>query len=140
MNPDFISEADVNIDTIEALYKRAFYKCVKDEDGDLRVHTDGAEIFVLFNEQNKLVKFMTIYKFKENEPDDKKLHFINQMNDKVIFARFYLPEKNRDLLAADYYLPCENGLTTFQLVQALRTFVRTVVGGIRACDEDGLVQ
>ena len=139
MSSDFIPEADVNIDTLTALYKRAFYKCDKDEDGDLRVNTDGPRVLITVNEENKLVRFTAIYRFKENEPEDKKLHFINRMNDKFIFARFSMPELDHDVLVADYYLPYEDGLPAFQLIKALRTFANIVVAGIRACDEDGLV-
>lgn len=139
MNPDFIPEADVNTDTLTALYKRAFYKCDKDDDGDLRVNTEGPRVLITVNEENKLVRFTAIYRLKENEPEDKKLHFMNRMNDKIIFARFSLPENDHDLLVADYFLPYEDGLPAFQLIKALRIFANSVVAGIRACDEDGLV-
>jgi len=140
MNPEFISETDVNADTLAAVYKRAFFKCDKDSDGDLRVHTDGPKVLVTFNEDNKLIKFMAIYGLKENEPEDKKLRFLNRMNDTIIFARFSMPEKRPDVLMADYYLPYEEGLPAFQVVQAMRAFSKIVVGAIRACDEDDLVK
>ncbi len=140
MNPEFIPETDVNADTLAAVYKRAFFKCDEDSDGDLRVHTDGPKVLVTLNENNKLIKFMAIYRLKENEPDDKKLRFLNRMNNTIIFARFSMPEKRHDVLMADYYLPYEEGLPAFQVVQAMRAFSKIVVGAIDACDEDDLVQ
>jgi hypothetical protein len=140
MNPEFIPENDVNADTLAAIYKRAFFKCDKDSDGDLRVQTDGPKVVVAINENNKLIKFMAIYALKENESDDKKLRFLNRMNDTIVFARFSMPESRPDILMADYYLPYEDGVPAIQVVQAMRVFSKIVVGAIRACDEDDLVE
>ena len=91
------------------------------------------------NQDNKLIRFVVVYGVKESARLDMKYAFTNRMNDDIILGRFSIPEQRPDMLIADYYLPFEEGIPAFQIVSALRLFVRVVLSAIRQCDKNDLV-
>ena len=137
---EVLAENEVTTSNLTQIFKRAFFKTSLDKDGDLIVHTDGPRVIVTLNQDNKLIKFMTIYGVKESARLDLKHTFTNRMNDEIIVGRFSVPKTRPDMLIADYYLPFEEGIPAFQIVSALRLFARVVPGAIRACDENDLVE
>jgi hypothetical protein len=92
------------------------------------------------NQDNKLIRFMSIYGVKESAPLELKHAFVNKMTDDVILVRFSIPESRPDMLIADYHLPFEDGIRAFQVVSALRLFSRIVPYAIRTCDENDLME
>jgi len=139
-NVEVLVENEVAKESLAALFKRAFMSTSFDEDGDLIVQTDGPRVFVSVDEEKKLLKYMAIYGVKESSPLELKHAFVNKMNDEIIFVRFSIPEQRPDILMADYFLPYEEGIPTFQIVSAIRLFARIVPGAIRACDDNDLVE
>ena len=137
---EVLAEDEVTTSNLAQIFKRAFFKTSVDKDGDLIVHTDGPRVIVTLNQDNKLIKFMTVYGVKESAGLDLKHTFTNRMNDEVIVGRFSVPKTRPDMLIADYFLPFEEGIPAFQIVSALRLFARVVPGAIRACDENDLVE
>ncbi len=137
---EVLAEDEVTTSNLAQVFKRAFFKTSIDNDGDLIVQTDGPRVIVTLNQDNKLIKFMTIYGVKESARLDLKHNFTNRMNDEIIVVRFSVPKTRPDMLIADYYLPFEEGIPAFQIVSALRLFARVVPAAIRSCDENDLVE
>ena len=138
--PEIIAEDIVTPDTIRNIFRRAFFSTTLDDDGDVRVETDDPVVFVSINVNNKLLKFTTVYGFKETASLESKLAFVNKMNEDVIFCRFSVPEDTSTLLVADYYLPFGEGIPAFQIVSALRLFARVVSRAIYDCDDNDIVR
>lgn len=137
---EILAEDEVTTSNLAQMFKRAFLKTDLDKDGDLRVHTDGPRVVVTVDQDKKLLKFMAVYGVKESARLELKHAFANKMNDEIIFVRFSVPRTRPDMLVADYFLPFEEGIPTFQIVSALRLFARAVPGAIRTCDEHELTE
>lgn len=138
--PEIIAENQVTTDTLESLFRRAFFSTSLDDDGDVCVETDDPIVYVSINASNKLIKYTAVYRFKESVSMNSKLVFVNKMNDDVIFCRFSVSEDNPELLIADYFLPYGEGLPAFQIVSALRLFARVAPRIIHDCDEHDIVR
>ena len=139
-SPEIIAENIVTPETIRDIFRRAYFSTTLDDDGDVRVETDDPIVFVSINANNKLLKYTTVYAFRETTSMEPKLAFVNRMNDELIFCRFSVPEDEPDLLMADYYLPFGEGVPAFQIVSALRLFARVVPRAIHDCDENDIVR
>ena len=137
---EVLADSEVSLDTLEQLFKRAFFNTSRDSDGDLVVQGDGPRVIVLLDDEKQMVKFLAMYGLKDNAPLQLKHTLVNKMNDDVIFVRFSVPEQRSDMLVADYYLPYEGGISAFQIINAMRLFSRVVPGAIRVCDELDLVE
>ena len=137
---EVLGEDEVTTSNLAQIFKRAFLKTDLDEDGDLRVHTDGPRVMVTVDQDKKLLKFMAVYGVKESARLEMKHAFVNKMNDDIIFGRFSIPEAQPDVLIADYFLPFEEGIPAFQIVSALRWFGKVVPGAISQCDDNDLVE
>lgn len=111
-----------------------------DEDGDLLVRTGGQRVLVTVDEDQKLLKYMAIYGVKETSPLELKHALVNRMNEGFIFVRFSVPEQQPSVLMADYYLPYEEGIPTFQIISAIRLFVWVIPNAIRVCDDNDLCE
>ena len=133
---EVLAEDQVSIESLQQLFKRAFFKASIDEDGDLVVQGEGPRVFVMLLADNKLIKFMCMYGLREDAPMADKLALVNRMNDDVILGRFCVPVERPDLLMADYYLGYEEGVSAYQVINAMRMFGRVVQGAIRLCDAD----
>lgn len=136
---EMIAEKDVTPENLAALFKRAFFEVSRDDDGDVVVQTDGPLIFVRVRD-NKLIKYMAVYKLKANTPLERKHAFVNRLNDEVILCRFSVPQQNSDLMIADYYMPFGESVPAFQIVSALRSFSRVVLHALGSYDDDNLVE
>ena len=95
-------------------------------------------MIVTINDKNNLLRFMSVYGLKESAAEELKYVLANRINDRIILARFSVARA--DVLMADYYLPFEGGIPTFQIVIALRLFARVVLDAIRSCDDDSIVE
>lgn len=139
-NIEVLSESEVTKENLVSLFKRAFMSTSFDDDDDLVVQTDGPRVYVTIDEEKKLLKYMAIYGVNESSSLELKYALTNKMNDNFIFGRFSIPEQRPDMLVADYYLPYEEGIPTFQIVSAVRLFAKVVQSAIRASDDNDLVE
>jgi hypothetical protein len=137
---EVFAEDEVTISILARTLQQGFFKVSLNNDGYLTVYTDGPQVIMTVNQDNKLIRFMSIYGVKESAPLELKQAFVNKMTDDVILVRFSIPESRPDMLIADYYLPFEDGVRAFQVVSALRLFSRIVPYAIRNCDENDLVE
>ena len=134
----FLREEDVTADNIRQLFKSAFLKAQFDDDGDIMVRMDnGLKVFVIVDEKRKFLKFLAGFGFKEDADEFAKLRLLNELNTHLIFCRFGMlrPEQG----VAECFLPFEEGILAFQIVEALRIFARVTLDGIREFDKEDLV-
>jgi hypothetical protein len=139
-SPARLEENEVTKSNLSNLFKSAFFKTSLDSDGNLVVQTDGPKVFVTLDSSHKLIIFMTVYEVKKSARIDLKNQFVNKMNDEFVFVRFSIPKKLPDMLVADYHLPFEEGISTYQVIAAIRLFARIVPNAIRASITDDLVE
>src|SRR5919109_5034706 len=130
---EVFAEDEVTISILAQTLQQGFFKVSLNNDGYLTVYTDGPRVIMTVNQDNKLIRFMSIYGVKESAPLELKHTFVNKMTDDVILIRFSIPESRPDMLIADYRLPFEDGIRAFQVVSALRLFSRIVPYAIRTC-------
>jgi hypothetical protein len=98
---------------------------------------DGVKLFVIILKRHPMLKFVAAFGLRKETEEIDRLRLLNTLNDKLIVARFAMPEP--ETITADQYLPYHGGLLPQQLVKALRLFVQCAVGGIREYDSAGLV-
>lgn len=135
---EVLAETEVTIPNLAQLFKRAFFSASIDNDGDLIVQSEGPKIIVRIDEEKKLLVFMVMVRVNESATEIAKLTLVNNMNSRVVLARFAIPRS--DILVADCTLPFEEGIPTFQIVATLRLLARVVPGAIRNFDESGVVK
>lgn len=135
-----LEEHEVTTQSLSKIFKNILFKTSFDDDGDLIVYTDGPRVLVTLNSSQKLTKFMSLYGVKKSARLDIKHELINKLNDQYIFVRFAIPEKRPDVLMADYYLPFEEGVSSYQVAKAIRLFAQVVPNAIRASDTHDLVE
>ena len=139
LQQDIVPESQVNVERLRNLFTDALLKAEIDKDGDVKVITElGTRVFVSVDDKRKLLKFLSMYRFRKGARDSDKLKLVNTLNDEVVFSRFSVLGK--DLLVSDYFLSYEAGILPFQIVNSLRWFSRVTVGAIREYDTDNLVE
>jgi hypothetical protein len=136
---EVIAENDVTKAGLAEIFKRAFLRTSFDNDGDLIVDIDGARIIITLDQANKLIRFMYIYPTKKSVDVNAKQIVINRLNNELMFTRFAIPQERPDLLVADYYISYEEGIPAFQLVSAVRLLRRVILGAMRICDQNGIL-
>jgi hypothetical protein len=134
----FLEEGNITIPMLCDVFRRAFYRTSLDDDGDIRVQTNGPLILVSIDTNKHLIKFMTIYGLKAG-PLQSKIAFANRMNAAFILARFFIPSQNEELIIADYFIPFDAGLAEFSIISSVRMFEKIVISGISNYDTDNLV-
>ncbi|ADV64153.1 signal transduction inhibitor [Isosphaera pallida ATCC 43644] len=134
-----VAESEVDAFLLQKFFRAAFLKTEIDDDGDLRVYSDfGCRVYLNVDPDRKLVRFTSVYGLREDASEEDKLRLVNTLNDKVILARFSMPQS--DALMADYYLLYEEGLIPYQVVHTFRQFARVVVQSLREYDVEDLVE
>lgn len=134
----FLRDDDVTADNIRHLFKSAFLKASFDDDGDILVRMDnGLNVLVIVDEQRKFLKFIAAIGFREDVDEFAKLSLLNELNTNLIFCRFGMLREGQGI--AEYFLPFDEGILAFQIVEALRIFARVTLEGIRNLDKDDLV-
>ncbi|WP_349646983.1 YbjN domain-containing protein [Candidatus Parabeggiatoa sp. HSG14] len=136
---NFLNEDKVNPDSLLQLFKNALMKAYLDEDSDIRVTTGLGSVFLIeVLSDQKMLKYVSMFGFKKHANATKKLTFLNQLNSGIILSRFSMPRE--DVLLSEYFLPYEEGISPYQVVNCLRLFERVTTGAIRQFDNDDLVE
>jgi hypothetical protein len=139
MNNFLINEEKVTPESIVALFETALIKALLDEDGDIQVTTDmGTVFFVTLLKDQKILKYLSFFSFKDKVSPEQKLSFLNQLNASVIFSRFSMPKEN--VLLSEYFLSYEEGISSYQIVKSFRLFERVTMGAIKRFDTSHLIE
>jgi len=135
----FLEENKVNKTNILHIFKNAFMKASLDEDEDIRVTSGLGSVFLIeVLSDKKMLKYVSMFGFKTSASASKKLAFLNELNSGVILSRFSMPRD--DVLLSEYFLPYEEGIPSYQVINCLRLFERVTTGAIRQFDTSDLVE
>lgn len=141
---DVLAEDEVTLPNLALFCKHAFLKASTTDDGmSLRVETEGVRVFISVAKETKHLRYMAVYLLKQPPQEDLQNSLVNELNCNFILARFYIRRTSdlpRSMLMADYFLPFEDGIPTFQIISALRRFSRLVPEAIAATDKHSLVE
>ena len=135
----FLTEGEVSATKLQQIFNAAYVKAELDDDGDLRITTDaGPKAIVTVDADRRILRFMSLYRLREDAPEEETHAFVNKMNDDVILVRFSVTR--RHVLMADYYLSYEEGVLPYKVVKTLKMFGRVALGAIRQHDTRDLVK
>ncbi len=118
---DFLSESEVTKESVEGLFKAGFFAISRDKDDDLVIRDEGINTFIRVEPERKMITFFTLWGLKERVSEVDKLRFVNELNDKLVLARFSMPRPT--VLWCDYQFYYEGGIRPFQIVTHLKRFV-----------------
>ena len=129
-----IPEEEVSIETLDGLFRRAFFNARVDEDGDLYV-TDGLElpIWIRVEADRKLLRFFTFIERDQDRPFTAEL--TNRLNASVVLPAFHVSAEEPDRLSANHFLSYEDGIIDSHVVRLARRFVEAFIYGARKLDE-----
>ncbi|RKZ46353.1 MAG: hypothetical protein DRR16_01570 [Candidatus Parabeggiatoa sp. nov. 3] len=136
---NFLNEDKVTPTHLLQLFKNAMMKASLDEENDIRVTTVPGSLFLfqVLSEQ-KMLKYVGMFGFKKRANTSKKWVLLNQLNSEVILSRFSMPRE--DVLLSEYFLPYEEGISSYQVINCLRLFERVTTGAIRQFDGSDLLE
>jgi hypothetical protein len=127
---DFMNSGDVNIDQLFNMFKAAYLKPTFDEDGELFIKSaHGMPIFVFVNNDHEYIRLMVNMELNDKTKRQDKLALMNDMNSSMIYSRFMLREDN--LLQADSFILFKEGVSTLQILSAIRLFEQTINAAIQ---------
>jgi hypothetical protein len=132
-----LAEGEVTVEKLKEVFDNAFFTTEIDKDGDLKITEGGVKTFVRVDKERKLISLFCLWGLKANAGEIDKLRFINRLNDKLILARFCMPDPTT--LWCDYQMSFNGGVSPATIVNAYRQFVNVVKGGISSMDDDDVV-
>jgi hypothetical protein len=135
---DILKEEAITVQKLEAIFKAAFIKTGKTSFGDLRVAAGPAKVMIKVSEKKKHLYLFAIYKFKDGVALEKKLSFVNKLNNKLTLVKFSVTEKGA--LWCAYSLPYEGGITPYAIVNTTRTVSKVIASGLTTHDTDSIVR
>jgi len=131
-----IPEYKVTVETLDGLFKRAFFKTRIDEDGDIYV-TDGPEfpIWVRIDADRKLIMLFTYMRRNLDERPPYTEKSANLLNATVALPSFHVISSEPRKLYATCYASYEDGIIDSQIIGLARRFAGAAVYGARKLDE-----
>lgn len=134
-----LAETEFSAVMVRDLFRSEFINASLGNDGDVRVILDdGSNAVVEVDEKRNLLKFMMVFSLNEDASLEAKFELVNQMNDKLVFTRFSVPERDRAALVCEVSLMFEGGLMAQQLLRSFRMFVKVTRGAVQAMVPDEL--
>ncbi|MER2266800.1 YbjN domain-containing protein [Methylobacterium oxalidis] len=130
-----ISEGEISLEFLDALFARAFFKTSIDSDGDLYV-SEGLDfpIWLSVSPNQKVIRYST-YVTRDAESSTAFTHIeANTLNREILLARFYAHEERPDVVSADYYMTFKDGAIDSQIIAVARRFSGAFVAGVRGLD------
>ena len=135
---EILAENEVNIDSVENLFRTAFLPVERQSDGDLIIRDEsGVKTHIRLEPDKKVITYFSIWGLKESIGEAAKLQFANSLNDKLLMVRFCIPRPN--ILWCDYQFYYVGGLVPYQVIHNYRRFV-TICGGAVERDSQGIVE
>jgi hypothetical protein len=120
-NPLPASSEEITKQWLQEVFERAYVTVEIDEDGDLALQEAGSLVgWVRLDQTRKTIELFTMSVFRGNATRDEKLEFINDLNNNVLGATFYVAADS--VLVADSYIYYEPGLSDKQLVHQYHRF------------------
>lgn len=132
-----IPAEDISTARLAEIFQAAFISAKVDQDGDLEVRENDITLYAKVDPDKQLISWFALWKLKEDESELKKLQMANRMNDKLIFARFSVPDATT--LWCDHHQLFAGGVSAYALVQNYRLTSKVCRGAVASMDDDDLV-
>ena len=121
-------------ESLKAAFDAAMMDTSIDADGDLVVDDQYHALVTVH--PSDYIRFMSVFRFREESDPVKRLELVNRINDKLIIARASV---HNDLtLMIDWYLPAKGRISKKTVVLALRKF-EDIISSISQKDEDDII-
>jgi hypothetical protein len=139
---DFIEEKEVTLQLLEELFQHARYEASINDDGNFMVLAETAlvSVDVLTGENQRFIRFTSMYKMREGIQLDQKIGFANRLNNQVILSRFSILETDYAGMNVEYFLPFWGGISSYHIVAAFRMFVYVYTSVPSAMDSENLIE
>jgi len=112
---------EVTKEWLRKVFERAYVAVEIDEDGDLALQEAGSLVgWLRLDKARKTIELFTMNVFRSDATRHEKLEFINDLNNNVLGATFYVAVDS--VLVADSYIYYEPGLSDKQLVHQYHRF------------------
>ena len=111
-------------------------------DADLKIEAiRGLPVYVLIEENKKLLKFMIATGFQKDISQASKHAFANKLNENISLIRFYVMDyaSRPNFLAVDCYLPYGRGILINHIIETAIDFSRGTISRLKQCDTEGLI-
>ncbi len=140
---DTLAEADVSLDRLQSLFETASFDVSRTTLGGepgLLVEANGLRSVVLIDQDQKMIYFSALYRFRSDASRRTELELVNDLNNSIVQARFSVVRgDDADVLWADYHLSYGGGVPSHQILRSFRKFTSGVRNGLLAKDDEDLV-
>lgn len=137
LDHEYLAEESVSVHAISHILRRAYLKHELDEDGDIKVYFENVNLFVLLDEERKLIKLLSSYGFSDEASELDRLQLANEINRRFIFIGVHATETS---LVGEYYLSYEEGILPYQLMNSLRKFADVFPAAVRKSDVKDIIK
>ncbi len=129
---------EITKEWLQGVFESAYVAVEIDEDGDLALREAGTLVgWLRLDQARKTIELFTMSVFRDDATRDEKLEFINDLNNNVLGATFYVAADS--VLVADSYIYYEPGLSDKQLVHQYHRF-RDAVRTAWSWDKAGILK
>lgn len=137
----YIEEKEVTLPTLLELFHQAQYESSINKNGDFMVLAETALVGIDVHtaDNQRFIRFTSMYKMKEQVPQEQKLAFVNSLNNDVVLCRFSILDTDRSAMNVVYHLPFWGGISGYHVIAAFRLFVHVYANVPSVMDKDSLI-
>ena len=118
MTEELITPENLSTPMLKALFDSAFMETHLDQEGNLKVK-DRVNLHIRPREDR--IRIYAIFGFKPTAPLERRLEFVNRVNQEFIIAR--ATAVDGDILAFDYDIPVAGGITKKAVILLVKRFM-----------------
>ncbi|MDD2721843.1 MAG: hypothetical protein PHH47_11110 [Gallionella sp.] len=136
-----INEQDMSVETLERLFRSAFFKTSQEGENGLVVQVSAdRSVRIHIDRQHNLLFFFKVFGFKGGAEQSRRIDLANRINNSVILVRASVPDDHTDSLVLDYYLSYQEAVLAYQVVNAARDFSDVAVKAVNQFDSDDIIE
>jgi len=127
-----LDENKVSIESIRALFERAFFKAEIDSDGDICI-IEGLEfpIWVSLDEEQRLIRMFTFVSWDVDAHPSITEDGVNHLNATIILPAFYIQNDEPGKLCTHYFMSYSDGVIDSHIIHLARRFSGASIYGAR---------
>ncbi len=136
MSSDFLTPADVSVETLKGVFDDAFLETSLEGDDLLYVKDGNYGCYVVPSQSGEDIRFVGFATPNDQATEEQRLRFANRANQSYKIVRTYVAENGR--LVFDYYVALNPGITKKALILTFKRFVVIPLEILYECDEEGI--
>ena len=127
-----LAENEVSIESVHALFVKAFLRAEIDSDGDIHV-TEGLEfpIWLSIDEEQRLIRLFTFVSWDVDAYPLVTEDSVNHLNATIILPAFYVRKGESGKLYAHYFMSYSDGIIDSHIINLARRFSGASIFGVR---------